>query len=90
MATESARTKLEGRIEFYRESDGSITAVDSETGRARGGDTRGEALRDLGEVLILLSGGGEPIEDEDDALREIGIDPEKIPDDPEPLPDFMQ
>ncbi|MDZ7700879.1 MAG: hypothetical protein U5J98_01760 [Halobacteriales archaeon] len=90
MATKSARTKLEGRVEFYREPDGSVTAVDSKTGRARGGDTRGEAVRDLGEVLILLAGGGEPIEDEDAALREVGIDPDEIPDDPEPLPDFMQ
>lgn len=90
MAPEGARTQLDGRVEFYRESDGSITAVDSETGRARGGDTRGEALRDLGEVLFLLAGGGEAIEDEDAALREMGIDPDEIPDDPEPLPDFMQ
>lgn len=90
MATESARTKLEGRIVFHREPDGSITAVDSETGRARGGPTRGEALRDLGEVLILLAGDGEPVEDEEAALREIGVDPDGIPDDPEPLPDFMQ
>lgn len=90
MAAESARTQLDGRVEFYREPDGSITAVDSETGRARGGDTRGEALRDLGEVLILLAGGGEVIEDEDAALREMGIDPDEIPDDPEPLPDFMR
>lgn len=90
MAAESARTKLAGRVEFYRESDGSITAVDSETGRARGGETRGEALRDLGEVLILLARDGEPIEDEEAALREIGIDPNEIPDEPEPLPDFLQ
>lgn len=56
MATEEARTRLEGRVEFYRESDGSVTADDSETGRAHGGETRGAALRDLGEVLILLAG----------------------------------
>ena len=90
MATESARTKLAGCVEFYRESDGSITAVDSETGRARGGATRGEALRDLGEVLILLAGDGEPVEDEDAALREIGLDTDEIPDNPEPLPDFLE
>lgn len=87
---ESARTKLAGHVEFYREPDGSITAVDSESGRARGGETRGEALRDLGEVLVLLAGGGEPVEDEDAALRELGIDPEEMPDVPEPLPDFLQ
>lgn len=90
MATESARTKLESRVAFSRESDGSITAVDSETGRARGGDTRGAALRDLGEVLLLLAGGGEPIDDEAAALRDIGIDPADIPEDPDSLPDFLQ
>jgi predicted RNA binding protein YcfA (HicA-like mRNA interferase family) len=41
-------------------------------------------------MMVLLAGGGEPIEDGDAALREIGIDPDEIPDDPVPLPDFIQ
>lgn len=48
-------------IEFVREEDGSITARDLETGLARGGDTRAEALAQLAEVLELHEGGGEPI-----------------------------
>lgn len=78
MAIDHARRQLSEGVEFYEEEDGSITALDLETGRARGGETRGEALIQLAEVLILEEGGGEPIEDEDEFLREIGIDPEEI------------
>lgn len=59
---------LEG-VEFVREDDGSITAKDLQTGVARGGDTRAEALAQLAEVLELHEGGGESIENPDEFLR---------------------
>jgi len=75
-----------GSVEFSHESDGSITALDTETGLARGGDTRAEALSQLAEVLALHQGEGEPVTDDD--LREFGLDPDDVDD--KPLPDFMQ
>lgn len=79
---------LEG-VEFVREEDGTITARDLETGLARGGETRAEALAQLAEVLELHEGGGEPIDDPDGFLREeLGIDPDEV-DEKEP-PDFLR
>lgn len=57
-------------VEFIVESDGSITARDLETGLARGGDSKAEALAALAEVLELHEGGGEPIDEPDEFLRE--------------------
>jgi predicted RNase H-like HicB family nuclease len=83
------RDEPEGVV-FVREDDGSITAKDLETGLARGGDTRSEALAQLAEVLELHEGGGEPIDDPDAFLREeLDIDPDGFDDDRE-LPDFLQ
>jgi len=82
-ATRDDRT---GGVVFEQEADGSITAKDLETGLARGGDTRAEALAQLAEVLELESGGGEPVTDED--LEAMGLDPDDEGD--EELPDFMQ
>lgn len=80
--------RLEG-VEFVREDDGTITAKDLETGLARGGDTRSEALAQLAEVLELHEGGGEPIDDPDEFLREeLGIDPDEVTE--EELPDFLR
>lgn len=77
-------------VEFVREDDGSITARDLETGLARGGDSRAEALAQLAEVLELHEGGGEPIENPDEFLREeLEIDPDELDDDEE-LPEFMR
>jgi len=89
MASASRNSNNEG-VYFVHEDDGSITAVDEETGLARGGDTKAEALTQLAEVLILHEGGGEPIEDEEAFLEEIGIDPDDRPDEPLELPDFMR
>lgn len=75
-----------GSVEFSHESDGSVTARDTETGLARGGDTRAEALSQLAEVLALHQGDGEPVTDAD--LREFGLDPDDVDD--KPLPEFMQ
>jgi len=87
MASETRDTheKL-GSVEFSHEPDGSITARDTETGLARGGYTRAEALSQLAEVLALHQGEGEPVTDDD--LREFGLDPEGVDD--KPLPDIMQ
>jgi predicted RNase H-like HicB family nuclease len=79
------RDESEGVV-FVREDDGSVTAKDLETGLARGGDTRAEALAQLAEVLELHEGGGEPVTDED--LREWGLDPDDF--DTKELPEFMQ
>jgi len=74
-------------IEFIREDDGTITARDLETGLARGGDTRAEALTQLAEVLALEAGDGEPIGKPDEVLQNICVNP--TTDDKE-LPDFVQ
>ncbi|GAB6877925.1 hypothetical protein JCM17823_01990 [Halorubrum gandharaense] len=74
-------------IEFIREDDGTITARDLETGLARGGNTRSEALTQLAEVLTLESGDGDPIEDPDDFLQEIGVSSDA---NEKELPDFLR
>jgi hypothetical protein len=74
-------------VEFVNEDDGTVTARDLETGLARGGETRAEALTQLAEVLTLEAGDGEPIEDPDVFIEEIGVD--SGTDDNE-LPDFMR
>lgn len=76
----------DGGVEFIREDDGSITARDLETGLARGGNSRAEALAQLAEVLALEAGEGEPVTDED--LHEMGLDPDADGD--KELPDFMR
>jgi hypothetical protein len=63
-------------IEFIHEDDGSITAHDLETGLARGGDSKADALAQLAEVLALHDGDGDPIDDPDAFLEAIGVDPE--------------
>jgi len=80
-------------VEFIHEADGSITAQDTETGLARGGETRAEALSQLAEVLALENGEGNPIDDKNAFLEEIGLDPEEIEaarEEHDELPDFMQ
>ncbi|WP_159904669.1 type II toxin-antitoxin system HicB family antitoxin [Salinirussus salinus] len=69
MASTSRDRKREG-VEFIHEDDGSVTARDLETGLARGGETRAEALAQLAEVLRLEAGGGEPVDDPDEFLDE--------------------
>lgn len=79
-----------GGIRFVQERDGSITAIDDETGLAAGGDSRSDALANLAETLTLHEGGGEPIEDVDAWLVEHGIDPDELPDEPSSLPEFLR
>lgn len=72
----ASRDRDEDGIHFVHEDDGSVTAVDEETGLARGGDTKSEALTQLAEVLTLHEGGGEPIDDPEAFLRdELGAEP---------------
>ena len=64
-------------------------AKDEETGVASQGETREKALENLDEAVALHDGEiGRPVTDDD--LRDWGIDPEEIPDEPEPLPDCMK
>jgi len=91
-ATKDGTEESDG-IEFIHESDGSVTARDRETGLARGGDTRAEALSQLAEVLALENGEGEPIDDEEALLEELGIDPDEVAaarQEHDGLPEFMQ
>ncbi|MHC3438482.1 type II toxin-antitoxin system HicB family antitoxin [Natrialbaceae archaeon A-gly3] len=91
MASATRDDRNEG-VEFYYESDGTVTAKDLETGLARGGETRAEALAQLAEVLELHEDGGEPIDDPDEFLREeLDIEPDDLKDvDHEDYPDFMR
>ncbi|ELY86761.1 type II toxin-antitoxin system HicB family antitoxin [Natrinema altunense] len=85
MASATRRDRNEG-VEFVHEDDGSITAVDLETGVASFGDSKAEALSMLAEALELHEGGGEPVTDAD--LEEWGLDPDVTGD--KELPEFMQ
>ena len=91
MASATRDDRNEG-VEFYYESDGTVTAKDLETGLARGGETRAEALAQLVEVLELHEDGGEPIDDPDEFLREeFDIEPDDLEDVAhEDHPDFMR
>jgi len=61
---------------------------DTGAGVAPFGDTKSEALRMLAEALELHEGGGEPISNPDEFLRdEFGIDP---PEAEKSLLDFLQ
>jgi hypothetical protein len=74
-------------VEFIREDDGTVTARDLETGLARGGETRAEALTQLAEVLTLEAGDGDRIDDLDEFLRGIDVTPKT---DEKELPDFLR
>lgn len=91
MASATRNDRTEG-VEFYYESDGSVTAKDLETGLARGGETRADALAQLAEVLELHEGGGESIDDPDAFLEEeFDLDADDLKDvDEADRPDFMQ
>lgn len=69
------RDRREDGVEFLHEDDGSVTARDLETGLARGGPTRADALSNLAEVLALHDGDGSEIEDPDAFLEEADVDP---------------
>lgn len=89
-ATDDPEDDGPGDVEFVREDDGTVTAHDRETGLARGGASRAEALTQLAEVLELQEGGGADIENPDEFLRdELGIEPDERDGD-ESLPEFLR
>lgn len=82
MGTTTDQGDEEG-VEFLYEED-LVTARDIESGVAASGETKAAALAMLADTLTLHEGGGEPIDDEAEFLREIGIDPERIEADDSP------
>lgn len=82
----TAEDRREAGVEFYYDDTGLVTATDIETGIASCGETKAESLSMLAEALRLHEGGGEPIDDETEFLREIGIDPGEIDEDESPPP----
>lgn len=90
MASSASKDEPDEGVEFIHEDDGSVTARDRETGLARGGTTRSEALSQLAEVLELHEGGGDPIDDPDEFLdAELDIDSDGLSRDRE-LPKFLK
>jgi predicted RNase H-like HicB family nuclease len=78
-------------IRPIEEDDGWWSGVDEETGVASQGETRAKALENLDEAVALPKGEiRDEITDDEEFLRDIGIDPDEIPDEPKDLPDFMQ
>ncbi|MFB6295681.1 MAG: type II toxin-antitoxin system HicB family antitoxin [Halobacteriales archaeon] len=69
------------QIRLIENPDGWWTAKDVDTGAVSQGETREAALDNLDEAVALHKGEiGEPVTD--DGLREMGIDPEEVPDEP--------
>ena len=65
-------------------------AIHEETGVGAQAPTREAALDELDEAVALHTNDAtEPGEDEDELLRDLGIDPDAIEDE-QPLPAFMQ
>jgi len=81
MATTSENT-ADG-VEFTYEND-LVTARDVESGVAASGESKPVALSRLADALTLHAGGGEPVDDEEAFLEEIGVDPEEVEDAGEP------
>ncbi len=86
----------EDEIRMWREDDHWII-TDVETGVTTQGETREEALEMLDEAVALYHGEtGESIdtpEEERDALRDLGIDPDEVEvarEENDELPEFMQ
>ncbi|QSG13371.1 HicB family component of toxin-antitoxin system,antitoxin, predicted inactivated nuclease of the RNAse Hfold [Halapricum desulfuricans] len=72
-------------IRLVEEEDGRWSAIDEGAGVASQGETRSEALANLDEAVALHRGEiGDPITDAD--LRDLGIDPDTVPDEPQ-VPD---
>lgn len=79
------------KITLVKEPDADWwVATDQATGTIRQGVSREAALEELARVLGLHTVDGEPIEDDDDSLRDIGIDPEDIPGVPTEISDSQQ
>jgi len=69
-------------IRLVEEEDGWWSAIDEGMGVTSQGETRSEAIANLDEAVALHRGEiGEPVPDAD--LRDLGIDPETVPDEPQ-------
>ncbi|PSP83144.1 type II toxin-antitoxin system HicB family antitoxin [Halobacteriales archaeon QS_6_64_34] len=69
-------------IHLVQENDGRWSAIDEGVGVASHGETRSEALVNLDGAVALHTGEiGEPVTDAD--LRDLGLDPETVPDNPQ-------
>jgi hypothetical protein len=67
---------------LVQEEDSRWSAIEETVGVASHGETRSEALANLDEAVALHTGEiGEPVTDAD--LRDLGIDPETVPDEPQ-------
>jgi predicted RNase H-like HicB family nuclease len=68
-------------IRLVEEEDGTWSAVDEGAGVASQGQTRSEALANLDEAVALHEGEiGDPVTEAD--LRDLGLDPDSVPDEP--------
>lgn len=63
-------------VEFVQEEDGRVTARHLESGVSSFGETEAEALRELADALDSHFGYGDPIDDPDAYLDDMGIDVE--------------
>lgn len=73
--------EVDPTISLIENDSGTWTAIDGETGVASQGETREKALDNLDEAVALHNGEiGEPVTDDD--LRELGLDPDAVPDEP--------
>lgn len=64
-------------VAFERTEDGSVIASDLETGLARSGETRTDAMAALAEALERHEG-EEPVEDEDETGSGPGLHPDGL------------
>lgn len=81
MAKADAPETSRREIRLVQEEGGEWSAIDEETGVASQGETRSEALVNLDEAVALHNGEiGEPVTDAD--LRDLGLNPETVPDKP--------
>ena len=88
-STRDSDPDREDEIRMWREEDMWVI-TDVETGVTTQGETREDALEMLDEAVSLHKGEiGEPIEDEEAFMEELGIDPEEV-EPTEELPDFMK
>lgn len=81
-------TEVEPTITLTRR-DGYWVAIDVETGVGGQGGTREEALSELDDAVALHRDGGEPVTDEDEVLREIGLTLREV-EPTEDLPEFLR
>lgn len=88
-STRDGDLNREDEIRMWRE-DEMWVITDVETGVTTQGETREDALEMLDEAIALHKGEiGEPIEDEEAFMEELGIDPDEVEPTKE-LPDFMK